>query len=280
MGTIAIVGAGWLGTAIANVLAASPPAPRVVATTRTGVRPAELAPAVELASLDVAAPRIAAIADADAWLVAIAPGPRPEQDRRALYVDGASRLLATLPRTSVRRVVWIGSTSALPDRDDDIDELEPAWPDDPRGRIQREAEQIVARSCEAARVSWMVLRMAGLYGPARELTRIYARPGGPDVQPGDGMTATNLVHRDDAVAAAIAALGSTQQGIVHVVDDDHCPRRAMLESAARSLGRDPPRWELPPGATIRGKRVTSTRLHAWLGITLAHPHHGGQGAAR
>ncbi|HWB77366.1 MAG TPA: NAD-dependent epimerase/dehydratase family protein [Nannocystaceae bacterium] len=282
MGTIAIVGAGWLGTAIANALAASGAAQRVVATTRTGVRPVELAPAVELATLDVAAPSIAAIADADAWLVAIAPGRdrRPEQDRHALYVDGATRLLATLAHTSVRRVVWIGSTSALPDRDGDVDEHEASWPDEARGRIQREAEQIVAHGCAAANVSWMVLRMAGLYGPGRELTRIYARDGGPDVQPGDGMTATNLVHRDDAVTAAIAAIASTHQGIVHVVDDDHCPRRTMLESAARSLDRDPPRWELPPGDAIRGKRVTSSRLRSWLGVTLAHPHHGGQGAAR
>lgn len=278
MSTIAIVGAGWLGTAIANALAASPAAPRVVATTRTGTRPAELAPTIELATLDVGAPNVAAIADADAWLVAIAPG--RDQDRHALYVEGATRLLATLATTRVRRVVWIGSTSALPDRDDELDEHEPAWPDDPRGRIQREAEAVVARSCDDAGVAWMVLRMAGLYGPGRELTRIYARADAPALQPGDGMTATNLVHRDDAVTAAVAAIAKAHQGIVHVVDDDHCPRRTMLESAARSVGRDPPRWELPAGATIRGKRVTSTRLRSWLGVALAHPHHGGQGAAR
>lgn len=275
MSGIAIVGAGWLGAAIANVLASAPEPPRVIATTRSGTRPVALHDAIELVTLDVGAPDIAAIADAHAWLVAIAPG--GAQDRRALYVDGTAALLSTLPRTRVRRVVWIGSTSALPDRDGDVDEHEPEWPEEERGRIQREAEAVVADACTRAGVPWLVLRMAGLYGPGRELERIYAR-GLVEPLAGDGMTATNLVHRDDAVAAAIAALEAPAEhtGIVHVVDDDHCPRRTMLEAAAQRLGRAAPRWAEPPGP-IRGKRVRSTRLGPWLGVRLAHPTHGRDG---
>jgi nucleoside-diphosphate-sugar epimerase len=95
------------------------------------------------------------------------------------------------------------------------------------------------------------------------------------------MTATNLVHRDDAVAAASSALScaARPQGVVHVVDDDHCPRREMLAAAARRIGAPPPEWSDPAGDRVAGKHVISTRLGPWLGVTLRHPWHGGDGRA-
>lgn len=261
---IAIIGAGWLGAAIANACDGE-----VITTTRSGRRSDALADRIDVAALDLLADPIALgpIAHAHAWLVAIAPG--RDQDRRAVYVDGARRLLAALPTTSVRRVVWIGSTSALPDTDAELDETCEAWPEAPRGRIQREAEDAVARACDTASVPWMILRMGGLYGPGRELGRIF----GTDPL-GDGDRATNLVHRDDAVTAAIAALASDRSGIVHVVADDHCSRRAMIDAARASAGLAPAEWVGPPAAIPHGKRVANARLSGWLGVRLQHPRHG------
>jgi nucleoside-diphosphate-sugar epimerase len=274
--TIAIVGAGWLGCALADAL----PRPDV-ATTRSGRRPPALAADVEVHALDVAAlpPVPPSIAAARAWVVGITPG--RDQDRRALYVDGARALCTELPAT-LERVVWISSTSALPDVDGDVDEDTSEWPTDARGRVQREAEAIVLESCACRGVLAFVLRMGGLYGPGRELERIYRtrdenRSAGPLA--GDGMTATNLVHRDDAIAAIVASLAAPAEaaGIIHVVDDDHCSRRAMFEAVARRLDRPPPEWAGPPGPTVRGKRVTNARLHDRLGVRLRHPTHGGEG---
>jgi nucleoside-diphosphate-sugar epimerase len=267
--TIAILGAGWLGCALADAL----PRP-VVATTRDGRRPDALPRDLEVHALEV--PRIppvpAAIAAARAWVVALAPG--RDQDRRALYVDGARAIVGALPRT-LERLVWISSTSALPDVDAELDEDCDAWPDEPRGRVQREAETIVLEAC--ARVPTFVLRMGGLYGPGRELERIYsARSTTPEPLAGDGMTATNLVHRDDAIAAIVAALSAPPdaEGIIHVVDDDHGSRRAMFEAVAARLGRPAPQWAEPPGPRIRGKRVANDRMKARLGVRLRHPTHG------
>lgn len=264
--TIAILGAGWLGCALADAL----PRP-VLATTRDGRRPPSLGAGVEVLALDVnrLVPVPAAMATARAWVVAIAPG--RDQDRHTLYVEGARAIVDALPST-LERLVWISSTSALPDLDAELDETCDAWPDEPRGRIQREAESIVL----GARVPAFVLRMGGLYGPGRELERIYAAPG---PLAGDGMTATNLVHRDDAVAAIVAALSAPPDaaGITHVVDDDHGPRRAMFEAVAARLDRAPPQWAEPAGPTVRGKRVANARMKARLGVRLRHPEHGAAG---
>jgi len=269
---IAIVGAGWLGCALAAEL----PRP-IVATTRDGRRPDALPADVEMHALDVcAAPIILGpLADARAWVVGLAPG--RDQDRRTLYVEGARSLFAAIP-TAVERIVWLSSTSALPDVDGVLDEDCEAWPDEPRGRVQREAERLVLESCARASVPAFVLRMGGLYGPGRELERIYTTRSPAEPLPGDGMTATNLVHRDDAVAAIIASLVAppAAAGIVHVVDDDHCTRRTMFAAVAARVGRPAPTWAEPPAdARIRGKRVDNRRMKDRLGVRLRHPTHGG-----
>jgi nucleoside-diphosphate-sugar epimerase len=115
----------------------------------------------------------------------------------------------------------------------------------------------------------MVLRMGGLYGPERELGRLF----GQGDRLGDGDRVTNLVHRDDAVAATLAAIASPHVGVVHVVDDDHRTRRAMIDAVRAAAGHSAAIW---PDAAGRphGKRVDNRRLREWLGVVLRHPHHG------
>mgnify|MGYP002621947276 CR=1 FL=1 len=279
---VGIVGAGWLGGALARVL--SPP---VVATTRSGRWPhGDPPPGAELHALALCAPRLelGPLGEASALVISIAPG--RSQDRRALYVDGTRRLLETRTSTGhpLRRVVFVGSTSALPDVDGWVDESCEIWPQHERGRVQREAEAVVQACCEAAEVPWLVLRMGGLYGPGRELARIYAsdaprrRGLGPDgALPGHGAEPTNLIHRDDAVAALQAALRLPAEigGVVHVVDDDHTPRREMYARIATARGLEPVRWAEPPppDGERTGKKVRNDALKQVLGVRLSHPTH-------
>ncbi|MBK8238112.1 MAG: NAD-dependent epimerase/dehydratase family protein [Deltaproteobacteria bacterium] len=272
--TVAVLGAGWLGAAVAAALPGD-----VMATNRSGTRSPALGADIELHALDLLRDdvRTHAIVRADTWVVAVAPG--RDQGREAVYLEGARRMLAALPHAPSRRLVWIGSTSALPDLDAELDEDCTAWPEHERGRIQRQAEGLVAEACGRAGTPWFVLRMGGLYGPGRELARLYGGEAtGPRAaaRPSHGMNATNLVHRDDAVAAVLAAIAQPRErsGIVHVVDDDHCPRRTMIDHARREAGLPPAIWADADERVI-GKRVRNDRLRSWLGVTLAHPRHGG-----
>jgi nucleoside-diphosphate-sugar epimerase len=275
---IAIVGAGYLGAAVAAAL----PAP-VIATARSGRwRDAAPPPGVTVHALDVTAEPldVSALLAARAAVICYAPG--GTQDRHALYVAGTERLLRAWTPAALERLVLVGSTSALPDRDAWLDETCDAWPDDVRGRVQRQAEQVFIEHATRGGIPWIVLRLGGLYGPERELERIYgsqgsARRRGGEPLPGDGLAPTNLVHRDDAVTAVLAALAAPAaiQGVVHVVDDDHTPRRLMVARAAAARGASPVTWAepLPLRAVPRGKRVSNARLKTWLGVRLQHPLH-------
>lgn len=232
---------------------------------------------IELRALDVLAadePAIArALAGARALVVCYAPG--RDQDRRDLYIAGTRKLLAAAAALPLARLVYTSSTSALPDRDALLTDDCPDWPDEPRGRVQREAEALVIDACEARGLPWTLLRLGGLYGPGRELFRIYR--SNPDAAlPGDGMQPTNLIHRDDAIQAALAALAlpPSVRGTVNVVDDDHAPRREIFARLAAERGLPPPRWEREPaGPTAVGKRVDNARLKSMLGVVLQHPRH-------
>jgi nucleoside-diphosphate-sugar epimerase len=285
---IAIVGAGWLGASLARSLP-----PPVVATTRSGQwreqAPERARPdGVQVVALDVCAAKldVTPLQHATALVLCYAPG--RTQDRRALYVEGTRRLLETRMAAgeALRRVVYVGSTSALPDVDGWVDESCEIWPDHERGRIQRDAEAVVSSLCETNGVPWLVLRMGGLHGPGRELDRIYSAQssGGGSRRtdregrlPGHGMQPTNLVHLDDAVAAVRAALHAPPEitGCIHVVDDDHTPRREMYARIARARGLEPLRWsQAPPDdGGVHGKRVRNDKLRSVLGVRLLHPSH-------
>lgn len=285
-GPVLVVGAGWIGSEVATSLGRAGVA--VVATTRSGTwRGSEPAPsAVVLRRLDLLRDDDATCASAFTGMrtavACLAPG--GEQDRRALYVDGARRFAEGCVAAGLVRAVWCSSTSALPSVDGPVDEECTTEPDGERGRVQRDAEDAFRETCERAGTPWVILRLAGLYGPGRELSRVYrlARRAGDTtggtpaehVLPGDGLEPTNLVHRDDVVAAVVAALrlDASVSTLVHVVDDDHATRRDLVSRLAAKIGVPAPRWERE-GAGSRGKRVTSRRLADVLGVRLAHPRH-------
>lgn len=273
---VLVVGAGWIGGALAQRLSESEV--RVVATTRSGEwRGGEPAPpAVEMRRLDLLRDPPESIAQAFAGVRAavacLAPG--RDQDRRALYVEGARRFATGCAQARVTRAVWCSSTSALAAVDGWVDEETTTWPTEERGRIQRQAEQVFREGCEAAGRPWVILRLAGLYGPGRELARIYLRGGGADPLPGDGLEPTNLVHRDDVLTAVGAALRLDPRisALVHVCDEDHTARRDVAARIAAAQGLPPPRWERD-GDRPHGKMVASRRLRTLLGVVLAHPRH-------
>lgn len=275
---LAVIGAGFLGREVARAWDGP-----VVATTRQGRWEGSPAPAhVRSMAFDLTAPEpldVSALADATHLLVCIAAG--REQDRRAVYVEGTRRLLAavTPPRGRPwRRVVYVSSTSALPAFDGWLDEDTRLPPDDERGRVQREAEDGVRAWAQHHGIPYWILRLGGLYGPGRDLGAIYRRRHATPL-PGHGHVPTNLIHRDDAQAAILAALRAPaeREGLLHVVDDDHTPRRTMYERLAAQRGEPPVAWSepVPPGTAPSGKRISNHRVKSQLGLRLRYPTHSG-----
>jgi nucleoside-diphosphate-sugar epimerase len=278
---VVVVGAGWIGAIAASRLHAL--GHEVVATNRRGEHGTNIPSMITMCSVDLVRDDAGAIRAAIGWrdgdVAVLCHASGGTQDRRAVFVEGARRLVASCEGVSLARVVHASSTSALPDVDEVVGEDDPRWPSEERGRIQRETEGIVREGFAARGTPVTTLRFGGLYGPGRELARLYLRamtPGVPLVIEGDAWTHTNLIHRDDAAEALVLAarLDPPLDTIVHVVDDDPAPRRLVIERVTASLGLPLPHFTEPaPNTLPRGKRVDNARMHARLGLHLVHPRH-------
>ncbi len=269
---VAVIGAGFIGATLVERLRERGLA--VVATSRSGQGDGEASPRRLDLVADPSSRILECLGSARSVVCCYSSGGK--QDRRRLFIDGGIKLWSACAELGLKRIVYTSSTSALPDVHGVLDEDCEAWPDSERGRIQREAETEFARSMSAADMPWTILRFAGLYGPGRELGRLYREhPDAPLA--GDGMKPTNLIHRDDAVMAILLALElpPSARGLIHVCDDDHSTRREMFARVAAHMGRPAPTWdaEPAPGATPRGKIVSNARMKRILGLKLAHPMH-------
>ena len=274
-GRILVVGAGWIGGAAAEALATE--GFEVVATTRSGQPHGERgAGAAAYEAFDLERDGVEELTElmrgAQAVVVCWAPG-GPSADRRALYLGGAEVVAQACAEASPGRLIYTSSTSALPDRNEELHEDCEDWPSSDRGRLQREAEEVILARGSHGAVPVAVLRLAGLYGPGRALGRLYRRD--PDaVLPGSGCAPTNLVHREDVLQAIRAAIALPEKwsGVIHVCADDHRSRREIFAEVALREGRPAPLWELP-AAPLTGKSVGNRGLREILGVRLLYAEH-------
>jgi nucleoside-diphosphate-sugar epimerase len=105
---------------------------------------------------------------------------------------------------------------------------------------------------------WFILRLAGIYGPAREHLVDQVRRG---VVSGVGSHHLNLIHRDDIVSAIHACFQSPAEvsnEIFNVADDSAATREEISSWLASRLGLESPRFT---GLPIEQRRtVTPDRL--------------------
>ena len=99
-----------------------------------------------------------------------------------------------------------------------------------------------------------------------------ACPPGRQHQPGRGERFTNWVHRDDAAAAAIAALDGLWQGVVNVVDDAPVSLAELLNATLAQAGLEAITWQPASESGTPGlDRRISNRLLKRRGFELSHP---------
>lgn len=283
-----IAGCGYIGRALACALGQANP-PQLLAWSRRGAwapNPQEGLPnqapcPLEAVDLDSDIPPFARaqLARVSTLVLSYAPGRGTSAtEREALYLGAPRRLLAHLPRHA--RVIALSSTSALPDLDAELDESCTLAPQSERGKLQRAAEDQLWTLANQHGLELIILRLAGIYGPGRALTRLYGRPQS-EPRPGDGHIATNLVHRDDVIQAILksSTVPSPVHQLFHVCTASHPSRRTMIEWAHQLQGFPPPAWSAAPGqGPVRGKRVQALRIQAavsqgGLGLRFLHPSH-------
>jgi nucleoside-diphosphate-sugar epimerase len=252
---LVVLGCGFTGTVAAGARRAS--GGRVIATTRSAARAAELArrgveahvaPALPSAEVERLVP------DGADVLVAFPP-------------DGATDAAIAPALDRARAIVYLSSTAVYGGATGLVDESTPVDPGDRRAAARLAAE------AEHLRRGAVVLRAAGIYGPGRGLHLRLLR--GEHRLVDGGRTVVSRVHVEDLARLALAALDRPLRGQVFTVADDApVPQIEVVTWLCHRL-----HLPLPPAArpdevhdTLRHDRaVSNAAIKRALGLELLYP---------
>ena len=176
------------------------------------------------------APHLAA---AEALLVSIAPDAQgdPVLARFADMLTQSGEL---------RRIVYLSTIGVYGDHDGAwVDETSATSPRSPRGQARLAAERQWSALGAARGVPVHILRLAGIYGPGRNLL-VKLREGDARriVKPGQKFNRTHVEDVAQAIGLTLASWGPGE--IWNVADDEPAPPQDVIAFAAQLLGMAPP----------------------------------------
>ncbi|EEZ80992.1 MULTISPECIES: NAD-dependent epimerase/dehydratase family protein [Vibrio] len=259
MANTLIVGAGWLGTPLAETLMKD--GHYVVVTRRSQTRLKELPTSLTHSAL-FDFNQLNATARLDELLKqhqithvigAFPPGFR--KGRGQEYAQQWQILANAAKQNNVEKLLMISSTTVYPNLASDMEEADaslslaaksPYFSDN--ARIMLQAEQHVIDS----NISFVILRCSGLIGPDRHPSRFAAR-----LQQVSRKAPANMLHQDDAVSAAKFALGNLSNQVINVTTPHTVSKAEFYQAAINKIGSEIP---LPPVTEQADKRILADKL--------------------
>ena len=168
---------------------------------------------------------------------------RSPEGYRDTYLGTAQSLVCALENApQVRQIIYTSSYQVYGDRQgQSADEMTPIAPVSDNGRILAETEQVLL-SAQTPDRKVCVFRLGGIYGPNRELIKIYRMMAGT-ARPGTGEEATNWIHLEDIVGAIAHSCDRGLQGVYNLVDDAHLTRQDFLDRLLRLHHYPPVTWD-------------------------------------
>jgi nucleoside-diphosphate-sugar epimerase len=279
-----IFGLGYSARAFANQMQAA--GWQVTGTTRSAEKADELArngfhPMIYAggAPEDISA----ALCDADAILISIAPDPAAAEADPGFGGDPVLRdfsaVLEDLPKKP-----WLGylSTVGVYGNHDGawVDETTLCRPVSRRSKARMAAETAWQQAAAAAGLTLGIFRLSGIYGPGRNPLEKVARGEGRRInKPGQVF---NRIHVDDIAAALALAVARNKGGIYNITDDEPAPPQDVVALAAELLSVEVPPLipfddaDLSPmGRSFYGenKRVSNEKSKTELGLTYTVPNY-------
>ena len=172
-------------------------------------------------------------------------------------------LIPLAEQASIKKVIFISSTSVYANTNDIITEEDIGIPESDSGKVLLEVEKLL-QSNKSFQTT--ILRMAGLYGYDRQPGRFLA--GKKEVANADGKV--NLIHQDDCIQIIVNVLEKQLWGYVfNCCSNEHPTRREFYTQAALALGIQPPKFLLEEKSSF--KIISNEKIKRALNYTFIHP---------
>ena len=212
------------------------------------------------------------------WVVnCAASGGGGAEDYRKIYLEGNRNLVAWLANSPLKKFIYTSSTSVYGQNDGSlVTENSPAEPDADTAKVLVETEKLLLAAAAERQFPAVVLRVAGISGPARGHSFKQFLRGEARIE-GEGARWLNTIHRDDLIGVIIAALRNAKPGeIFNAVDNEPVSQLKFFEWLAAELKRPlPPKVAADAEAWrkrgVTNKRVSNAKLRAELKYEFQHP---------
>ncbi|EHK1075153.1 NAD(P)H-binding protein [Vibrio parahaemolyticus] len=259
MANTLIVGAGWLGTPLAQALLVE--GHDVVITRRSQARLDERPSTIANAALldlndENSAQKLDEIIQSnhiERIVGAFPPGFRRGSGRE--YTQQWSTLVKAAKQHAIEKLVMISSTTVYPNLPTEMKEesaslalaqTHPNFSDN--AKIMLEAEQSVIDSG----INYAILRCSGLIGPDRHPARFAMR-----LKQVSRKAPANMLHQSDAVAVAQFALDHLSNQIINVTTPHTVSKAEFYQAAITKSGTE---ISLPPVTEDADKRILADKL--------------------
>lgn len=271
-----IFGCGYLGLRVARlwrhagdeVVAVTRSTDRAGMLEREGLRPV---------IADVTQPEsLRALPDCDTVLLAVGYDRSAAPSKRQVYVDGLQSVLRQI-EGRCGCLIHISSTSVYGQQNGEVvNEDSPCEPAEDSGCICLDAERLVR---DSNLPSATILRLSGIYGPDRLLSRIDALRTGQRLS-GRAEAWLNLIHVEDAARAVLkagerpVASHTPDRSLWLITDDQPVLRRDYYGLLAQLCGAPAPSFDEQSTARHShglNKRCCNRRMKEDLGIQLQFP---------
>lgn len=198
-------------------------------------------------------------------------------DYRRVYLEGTRHLLAWLAAAPPQKFVYTSSTGVYGQDDGSVvKETSPTEPPTETGGVLVATEKLLRAAFAEKQFPAVILRVAGIYGPERGhwFKQFLADEARLE---GDGMRLLNMIHRDDVIGSAIAALKSGRAGeIYNAVDDEPVAQVNFFRWLAEALDKPMPPAVPADAAAARkrgvtNKRISNRKLKMELGYQFKYP---------
>lgn len=238
---IAILGCGYVGKAVARQWTKS--GHIVTATTTTPEKITDLE-AIAQRVVVMKGDNLEALTDVvhnqDVVLLCVGAKKPTLEAYQEVYFNTATNLVTVLRENpSVKQLIYTGSYVLYGDKKGEwIDETAAISPTSKNGQVLADTEQTLL----SANCSVCIFRLGGIYGPGREILKIF-RPWAGTTRPGIGEDAANWIHLDDIVAALELARAKQLEGIYHLVNDVPLTKKQLLNSLCEKYNLPKISWD-------------------------------------
>lgn len=167
-------------------------------------------------------------------------------------------------RGGVDWVIFASSTSIYPQATALAREDDPFCPDTERSKILYEIEHMLLNHSD---FDATIIRFAGLFGPGRPIGKFMS--GKANLT--SPQAPVNLIHRDDCLGIILAILEhNARQDVFNACADEHPVRQELYSAAAKTLGIPLPQFSLDH-PLVAGKIVCNQKVKDVLDYQFVHP---------